>query len=268
MGSADAGQGAGGTARAAATEGTPASVAAGYLEHVGRVLQLAAADNLERIRRAAELIADRLADGGMIHAFGTGHSHMLAEEVFYRAGGLARVDPILVGELMLHEGAARSTERERSPGLAARVLASHPIGSGDVLIAASNSGGTRVTVELARAARERGALVIAVTSLAHARSNLARAVTGPRLHEVADVVLDTHGSPGDAAVDVPGTNHRVGPTSTVVGAALLQALVAEVATVLAARGLDPEVFASANSADGDAVNAALLARYRDRVRSL
>lgn len=267
MGTADA-RGAGAAESTAPPHEPGPSVAERYLDHVGHVMALAAEDNLERIRLAAAAVADRLAAGGVVHAFGTGHSHMLAEEVFYRAGGLARVDPILVGELMLHEGAARSTELERSPGLASRVLADHPIGPGDVLIAASNSGGTRVTVELAIAARERGALVIAVTSLGHARSDRARTVAGPRLHEVADVVLDTHGSPGDASIDLPGTERRVGPTSTVVGAALLQALVAEVASVLASRGLDPEVFASANSADGDAVNEALLTRYRDRVRSL
>jgi len=140
--------------------------------------------------------------------------------------------------------------------------------AGDVLVVASNSGGTPVTVELAELARSAGVLVVAVTSLPHARSPIARTVAGPRLHDVADVVLDTCGAPGDAAVEVSGLDRRVGPTSTVVGAALIQALLSEVAAGLVARGVDPEVFASSNTAEGDGVNQALVDRYRDRVRAL
>jgi uncharacterized phosphosugar-binding protein len=246
----------------------PGATAAAYLEEVARILARVAAQESATLTEAAGLIADRLAAGGIIHAFGTGHSHMLAEELFYRAGGLAQVDPLLVDDLMLHRSASASTSLERAPALAAQLLAEHPMGPGDVLVAASNSGGTRVTVELAQLARAAGVLVIAVTSVNHARSSAARTVEGPRLHEVADVVLDTHGAPGDAAVAVPGLARRVGPTSTVVGAALLQALASEVAAALVARGVEPDVFSSSNTADGDAINDALVARYRDRVRTL
>ena len=246
----------------------PGATAAEYLHQVARILARVAWQESATLTEAAGLIADRLASGGMIHAFGTGHSHMLAEELFYRAGGLAQVDPMLVDDLMLHRSASASTDRERTPGLAARLLAEHPLSAGDVLVVASNSGGTKVTVELAQLARAAGVLVIAVTSLGHARSGNARQVDGPRLHEVADIVLDTHGAPGDAAVAVPGLDRQVGPTSTVVGAALLQALVSEVAAALVARGVEPEVFSSSNTTGGDAVNQALVARYRDRVQAL
>lgn len=254
-------------------QGAPFGAAAGgaataYLRAAQATLADAAARNRAQLARGAALVADRLAAGGMIHAFGTGHSHMLAEEVFYRAGGLARVDPLLDEDLMLHRSAAASTELERTPGLAKRLLGEHPMEPGDVLVAASNSGGTRVTIELAELARTKGVLVVAVTSMAHAGSATARAVPGPRLHEVADIVLDTCGRPGDAALDIAGLDRRVGPTSTVVGAALLHALLSEVAAVLLDRGLDPEIFASSNTADGDEVNRALVDRYRGRVRSM
>lgn len=253
--------------------GAPDGPAAGdaaraYLRAVQTTLAEAAAQNEAELTRGAGLIADRLAAGGMIHAFGTGHSHMLAEEIFYRAGGPARVDPLLVEDLMLHRGAAASTRLERTPGLAARLLAEHPMAAGDVLVVASNSGGTRVSVELAELARAAGALVVAVTSRAHARSSTARTVEGPRLHDVADVVLDTCGRPGDAALEIAGLDRRVGPTSTAVGAALLHALLSEVAATLVAAGVDPEVFASSNTAEGDEVNRALVDRYRDRVKAL
>jgi uncharacterized phosphosugar-binding protein len=248
--------------------GPPGSTAADYLRRVTALIEQAGEAELPTLVEAARAIADRLAAGGMIHTFGTGHSHMLAEEVFYRAGGLARVDPLLVDDLMLHRAAAASTELERRPGLAAELLEAHPVDRGDVLVVVSNSGGNAVAVELAQLVRARGVLVLAVTSLNHARSALARSVAGPRLHEVADIVLDTHGVPGDAIQPVPGLDTLVGPTSTIVGAALLQALVVEAVATLVQRGVDPEVLSSSNTQGGDEHNAVLLARYRDRVRSL
>ena len=123
---------------------------------------------------AADVITAALHAGRSLHAFGTGHSHMLAEELYYRAGGLVAVRPILFDGLMLHTGARRSTDLERLPGLAAVLLDDHGMAPGDVLIVASNSGGNAVSTELASLARERGATVIAVSSLAHARSAIGK----------------------------------------------------------------------------------------------
>ncbi len=239
-----------------------------YLATVIAMLEAAARDEAEPITAAADAVASALGAGRWVHTFGTGHGHMLAEELFYRAGGTARVNPILVEELMLHAGAARSSLVEREPGLAATILADHPIEAGDVLIVASNSGGNRVVVELAGLARAAGATVIALTSLAHARSPAARHVDGPRLHEMADIVLDNHGVLGDAVLEVPGLGASVAPTSTVVGAGLLQAVMARAVTTLAERGIDPEVFVSSNTRAGDSANAVLIDRYADRVRAL
>jgi uncharacterized phosphosugar-binding protein len=179
---------------------------------------------------------------------------MLAEELFYRAGGLVRVRPILFEGLMLHASAPLSTTLERMPGLAAALLSDHPMDQGDVLVLASNSGSNAVTTELARLARDAGVRTVAITSLRHATSDAARVHDGVRLHELVDVAIDNGGAVGDAAVEVDGLGPRVAPTSTVVGAAILEALVAEVAERLVARGLMPEVYASSNVAGGDAVN--------------
>ena len=244
------------------------SAASAYLTSARATLNEATKQEIDAVTRAAAHICESLKAGGMVHTFGTGHSHMLAEELFYRAGGLARVDPILIGELMLHESASRSTEIERQPGLADAILRDHPMAAGDVLIVASNSGGNAVAVELALRARELGVFVIALTSLRHATSAKARSGTGVRLHEVAELVLDNHGIVGDAAVAIAGSDRRVGATSTVVGAALLQAVAVEVVALLVDQGVDPEVFASSNTAGGDEINRVLLDRYRDRVRSL
>ena len=209
------------------------------------------------ISAAADLLADALERGGTVHAFGTGHSHMLAEELFYRAGGLVRVSPMLFEGLMLHASAPLSTALERLPGLAAALLDDHPIAPGDVLIIASNSGGNAVTSQLAQLARSAGVPVVALTSLRHATSTAARASGFPRLHEVADVVIDNGGCVGDAAIRIEGFDSSVAPTSTVVGAAILNAVAAEAVERLVARGHAPAVYTSSNVESGDAANAGL-----------
>ena len=229
-----------------------------YLAEASRLLERLAGDEWASLSAAAALVADSLARGGSVHAFGTGHSHMLAEELFYRAGGLVRVKPILFEGLMLHAGAELSTSLERLPGVAAALLEQHPIAPGDVLVVASNSGGNAVVREMAGLARARGIPVIAIVSRAHASSGSARAAGATNLQDVADVVIDNGGAPGDAAVAIDGFAQRVGPTSTVVGAAALNAIVAEAAERLVAQGIEPDVFLSSNVEGGDDVNARLL----------
>jgi uncharacterized phosphosugar-binding protein len=229
-----------------------------YLAEASRLLERLAGDEWASLSAAAGLVADSLARGGSVHAFGTGHSHMLAEELFYRAGGLVRVKPILFEGLMLHAGAELSTSLERLPGVAAALLEQHPIAPGDVLVVASNSGGNEVVREMASLARARGIPVIAIVSRAHASSGSARAAGATNLQDVADVVIDNGGAPGDAAVAIDGFAQRVGPTSTVVGAAALNAIVAEAAERLVAQGIEPDVFLSSNVEGGDDVNARLL----------
>jgi uncharacterized phosphosugar-binding protein/N-acetylglucosamine kinase-like BadF-type ATPase len=250
------------------TEGTPTmSPGSAYLENVIRLIRTVEAEELPNIRRAAALVARCIADGGQVHVFGSGHSHIIAEELFYRAGGLANVNPILISSLMLHGGAALSTQLERLSGIGRAVMDDQDVREGDVLVLASNSGGNAVCRELAQLARERGVTVVALTSVAHATA--ARAGTDDvRLHDIADVVLDNHGRVGDASLDLDGVDQPVGATSTVVGAAIVTALVAETAAELHRLGLAPDVFASSNTRGGDAVNAELIRRHRPRVRSL
>ena len=229
-----------------------------YLERAAALVQRLLDDEWSAIDAAATAIATSLAAGGTVHAFGTGHSHMLAEELFYRAGGLVRVRPILFEGLMLHGSAPLSTALERLPGLAAALVADHGVDRGDVVIVVSNSGGNAVTAELVAAVHERGATVIAVTSVAHATSPWRRASASAPLHETADIVIDNGGVVGDAAVRIEGLDRAVAPTSTVVGAAALNAAVAEAVGRLVAAGIEPEIFASSNTSGGDAVNTRLL----------
>ncbi len=221
-------------------------------ELIGRLMR----DEWPNIRAGAEVVAAALRDGHDIHAFGTGHSHMLAEELFYRAGGLVQVRPILFEGLMLHASAPLSTSLERLPGLADAILLDHPVAGGDVLIVASNSGSNLVASELVQRVQATGARVVAITSRRHATSASARASGQPRLHELADVVIDNGGSVGDAAIEIAGFDRKVAPTSTVVGAAIVNAMMAEAVEMLVALGIAPDVYTSSNLEGGDDANAA------------
>lgn len=216
---------------------------------------------------ARDAIVSALRADRLVRVAGSGHSHLLALEVFYRAGGIAAAQALLDEDLMLHRGAERSTQLEREGGRAAAVLKDAGTVAGDVVVVASNSGRNAFPVELALLAREAGATVIALTSLRHSRAVTSRHPSGKRLFEVADIVLDNGGEPGDAGLQVPGHPAPMGPTSTIIGAWLLNAILAEAVEALAADGVVVDVWQSANAATGDN-GAALIARWRERIRGL
>ena len=238
-----------------------------YFHNLQGLLDRVLATQGPALESAAQHIAACLRAGGMTYTFGTGHGHLLALEIFYRAGGLAPVCPILDPALMLHVSAAGSTQQERDPAWAPRLLARYPIGRGDVLIAISNSGRNAAPVLLAQAARERGAYVIALTSLAHSQAVSPRNSAGLRLFEAADLTLDNGGVLGDAALTM-ADGSQVGPTSTAVGAAMLQAIVCRVKELSLAEGFEADFFRSSNVDGGDAWNAALLEKYGPRIPGL
>ena len=238
-----------------------------YVDSVLATARRAADAQADRIEAAARLAADALRKDGFVFAFGTGHSHLLAEELFYRAGGLARVCPIFEDALMLHRAAARSSALERMPGLAAALLDDvDAVRHGGVMFLFSNSGCNTVAVEMAEEARRRGLATVAVTSFAHGRRMVSRHPEGKKLADVCDVAIDTGGVYGDAAVRVGDT--AVGATSTVVGAMIVEAVVCRTVELAREGGFPAEVFASANTAGGDEENAALIRKYKPLVKAL
>ena len=238
-----------------------------YFDNLKSLIARTADTQAEAMETAARRIADSLKNGGMVYTFGTGHGHLLALELFYRAGGMVRVCPIMDEKLMLHVSAAGSTLEERKDGWVDILLERYPIKAGDILISISNSGRNSVPVLLAEAARERGAYVIALTSLNHTRAVTPRNSRGLRLFEVADLVLDNGGILGDAAVQT-ADGAFVGPTSTAVGAAILQAIVCRVKEIALDEGFDAEYFKSSNVDGGDEWNDRLIERYRGIIPGL
>ncbi len=212
---------------------------------------------LDQLAPAVDAVVASVRAGGLTYIFGTGHSHLLALELHYRAGGPAFVVPILDESLMLHEGAIASTARERESGAAVAAFARYAIKPRDVVIVISNSGVNAAPVEAARIARVSGAAVIALTSRAYSEAS---ANGRPTLAGAADIVIDNGLPPGDALVALPGTPLKAGPGSTAIGAALLHALFAEAAARLAADG-PPPIFLSANMPGAAENNRDLVERY-------
>ena len=232
------------TDEASPAEGEVRAAGAVYQDRLLAVLATALREEVQNVRRAAEVVATTFSARGVLYIFGSGHSHMFAEEAFYRAGGAVRVCPVLKPPHMLHEGAVRSTQLEREAGHAAEVLSGYQLEpERDCVLVASNSGANALPVEVASTAKAQGLPVIAITSRAYARS-VSR--PGPRLHDVADVVIDNHCPPGDALVRLADDLPPTGPASTVVGLALLNSVVVEACAIQLARGERPEVFLSAN----------------------
>lgn len=239
-----------------------------YIETVQGIIEQIKTDGAPNVIKTAVTFKEALEKGNNIYLFGTGHSHMLAEELFYRAGGLVKIQPILNEPLMLHESASYSTEIERQEGLAESLFDEYGIKKDDVIIIISNSGRNGVIVDMALLCKERGVKVIALTNINHTMSGASRHKSGKRLCEIADIVLDNFGCVGDACVEIDGVSGKVCPTSTVTGSLILNSVVAESVEMCVADGFVPEHFASANIDGGDEINNKLLEKYKEEIKHL
>ena len=249
--------------------GATRSLVDDYLDRLGALLERFRRTQRDPLTRAAALLAESLQQGGVVHLFGTGHSHMIAEEVFYRAGGLIPVDAMLDGSVVLSGGAVRTTDTERTSGAAAVIAARYDLRAGDVGVVISHSGRNPAPVEMALLMKRRAMAVVAVTSVGHSAALPALHPPGARLFEVADVVLDTGGAYGDAALVLPGARQPVGPTSTVIGTAIIQALVLAAMERIVLAGASIVNLPSGNVPQTDVSEVLTeMQKYRQRIRHL
>lgn len=237
-----------------------------YMEKVMYLLEEMAQKQAASARQAAHTIASSIKNGGIIHVFGCGHSHMFAEELFYRAGGLACINPIFIEDLMLHKDAIRSSSLEKEQNFALSFMKDIPIQQADVFIAVSTSGINPVPIDALLYAKEKGAVTIALTSLAHSKSTSSRHKDGIKLFEMADLVIDNGAPYGDAILTHPRADAEFAPVSTVMGAALLNGVMAEVVAILADSGYKPPIFKSSNASASKAHNDSLIQRYSSAVK--
>jgi len=243
-----------------------ADAAEKYFQIVQQQLTAIAQTQREKIGQAAEWVSDALRQNHFIYAFGSGHSHALAEEMFYRAGGLARVVAILDENLMVHKSASASTDWERKEGYAAEILSRYPMSEGDVLFIISNSGRNPVPIEMAMEAEKHGAKVIAISSAQYSATFSSRHSSGKKLSDVAHLVIDNCGVAGDAVIQIPGLPQKVGPTSTISSAFILNSILVEAAARVTSVGGKIEVWGSANSDSTN--NEILLTKYKGRISHL
>ncbi|MBQ3151442.1 MAG: SIS domain-containing protein [Clostridia bacterium] len=237
-----------------------------YISKVLETIETAWKTQQDAIETSAKVIADTIKRKDSVFVFGCSHAGILAEEVFYRTGGLAILNPILFSGLMLNTRPVTMTSKlERLPGLGKIILEDNGVKPGDTLIVHSNSGRNTVPVEMAEEARKMGVYVIGFTSLQHSNSVTSRAPSGKRLFEVCDTVIDNCGVPGDAAITVPGLSEPMGPTSTAVGASIINSIVIEAVELLIADGILPPVFMSANLDGGDEHNKKIFEEYADNI---
>ena len=239
-----------------------------YLSNIRRLLDQLENTQEQVIEQVAEACAECIFNGGLLYFFGTGHSHMICEEPFYRAGGLASIYPILESDLMLHEGAAKSSSYERIQGLGNVVVSHTPLGKGDVLFLISNSGRNCAIIDAALEAKKRGAITVAITSMNHTTNVTSRHSNGLNLYQVCDFVLDNGGVVGDASVQLDGLKQKIAPTSTVLDVTLVNLVLVNTSELLLKKGMTPPVFTSANTDEGDSANKSILETYKSRIPSL
>ncbi|MFJ8633963.1 SIS domain-containing protein [Streptomyces sp. NPDC093568] len=231
------------------------------------LLQRVRTEEAQHIEAAGTLLADTVANGGRLFAFGAGHSSLAAQDIVYRAGGLALMNllavPGVVGVDVMP--ATLGSALERVDGLAGAVLVSSPLTDGDALVIISLSGRNALPVEMAIGARSRGVKVIGVTSVAYASETTSRHVSGTYLKDHCDIVLDSKIAVGDAELNLDTIPAPFAPASSVVTSALLQAVMATAAASLADRGIEPPLLRSGNVDGGHEWNRGIFEKYGDRI---
>ncbi len=227
-----------------------------YFDNMMPILEKAMKTQEPVLKQAAEMIADAVAADHLIYVFGSGHAGILSEESFYRAGGLVPVCPIFAPGLTCQtRPMPLSSLVERRSGYAEQILDNYNLEPGSVLIVHSNSGKNAVPIEMADLARKRGLKTIAITNAEQCRQAASRHPQGLKLVDAVDLVIDNCGVFGDACVKFDEIGEVAGATSTVVGAALLNAVWVEAVQILIDRGVNPPIFRSTNVDGNNAADA-------------
>ena len=230
-----------------------------YLDCITGILSRIEREDAAALECASDAVADVIFRDGIVHVFGCGHSHLAALDTFYRAGGLACVSPVLDEDLMLHDGAAKSSRMEKMSGIAAEVYRRHAVKAGDLFVVISASGKNAAPVEMLRAAKADGVKTVAISSSSY-RAH------GAVLLDEADIPIDCKVPHGDAVIEVGAA--KMGGLSTYASLFILNSILIEGAKKAEARGVTPPIYTSGNVEGGTARNVALEERYFGRVKRL
>jgi uncharacterized phosphosugar-binding protein len=242
-----------------------------YLDLSRRTIDHLAVSQLGNVDAAVELIARSMMRGGVLQAFGTGHSRIVVHEMSGRAGGLLPVNLVRISDLSTYGGLdpmdLLDPTLERNPGFAQSVYDLIGARTEDPFLIVSNSGINGSVVEMARLVKERGHQLVVITSLQHSSQVDTRATSGHKLYEYGDVVIDTGAPAGDAALELSdGT--RTGAISNLAGVVIVQLLTEGICRAFIEAGQRPPVYRSMNLPDGDVANQAFEAQYAGRIRPI
>ena len=221
----------------------------------------------ESILQAAGFVRDTVKADGLVYVFGCGHSHMLGEEGFYRAGGLACVCPMLFEPLMLQEGAVRSSTLEKQDGLYAQVLSRYGLTGADMLICVSTSGVNSVPVELASAVTAMGIPTVGISSWEYLNQE-AHNPLHAHLKDVCRVSIDNRAPYGDACLQPEGLEMKAIPASTVLSVYAMNSIFAEAIALMHREGIEAPLYVSGNIPGGREKNRRLIEKYSPRIRHL
>lgn len=237
-----------------------------YFDNVQQILDSVILEENDAMTQAVEVMVNAIKNRNSLYCFGASHAGIITQELYYRAGGLAVINPIFAREIMLDTEPITHTSRmERLIGYGSELSKCISFEQGDVLILHSVSGRNPVVIELALEAKKQGVKTIGLTNISYTMDTESRHPSGLRLCEVCDVVIDNHGEKGDACVQIEGLKQKVAPSSTVIGAAIMNSIVAAVAESLAAQGINPPVYFSANIDGGDSYNEQMIKSYGDQI---
>jgi uncharacterized phosphosugar-binding protein len=230
-----------------------------YLRKIITCLEQIEKDEKEQLDAVSRLVADTIKNDGIIFTFGCGHSHLPGLDAFYRAGGLANVSPMLDTDLMLHNGAAKSSRMEKMSGLAPEIFRRYVPSEKDMIFIFSASGKNQVPIEMAKEAKKSGVKSVGVSSLAYA-------VKGGILHENVDIAIDCKVPYGDACMDVGDST--MGGISTYAACFILNSCLINGAKLALQDGVKPPVYISGNVEGGREHNIILENLYMGRVKHL
>ena len=230
-----------------------------YLTKITEILQRIEREECGTLAQASRLVADTIKNDGLIFTFGCGHSHLPGLDAFYRAGGLANVSPMLDTDLMLHNGAAKSSRMEKMSGIASEVFRRYTPSEKDIIFIFSASGKNQVPVEMAQAAKTAGVKSVGVSALSYIEK-------GGKLHENVDIVIDCKVPYGDACMDVGDI--KMGGLSTYTACFILNSCLINGAKLAFQEGVKPPIYLSGNVEGGREHNITLENLFMGRVKHL
>lgn len=219
-----------------------------FISRLVALAEKAGAENEAAFEAASNAMTETLANKGLVHLYGSGHSVLPVQETYPRYGSYVGFNPLTDPRVMWHNilGAGGVRELlwlERTEKYAEKFLDHQPLNPGDTIVIFGHSGSNSSGIDTALYARERGLTVIAIT----AKSNAGKPAThssGKRLPHASDIVIDTGAPIEDAIVPIKGWSRPVSGSSTVLAMIMMHELVSRTAQKLADRGIELPVFAS------------------------